>query len=530
MTLLRFLPVAAALLAALATPALADTLRRYTVVVGANDGGDDRPRLRYAVTDAGRVGDVLVELGGVAAEDEIRLSDPTADQLRQALSTLAARLADQRRRSTAGRVEVLFYYSGHADEKGLLLGEDRVSYRALRDHLDALPADVRIAVLDACASGAFTRLKGGRRRPPFAVDAAATMRGHAFLTSSSATEAAQESDRIGASYFTHYLVSGFRGAADLSGDGRVTLNEAYQFAFAETVGRTAGTAGGAQHPSYDINLTGAGDVVMTDVAQTTATLELGDDVAGRVYVRTDRQSLIVELNKAAGRAVTIGLEPGTYDLWLDRGPSAARSRVTLDDGDRRRLDRGHFAAAGREATRLRGDDRQTATGPADGGRYAVAGTTRLSMTLGGWGSRGTTIPGSGLDIVGGGHVARYLSERWAITGGLQGFGAEPATAFLGGFAVPIGVRWNPWRGAVAGQRLKPFVGGGLLPVLRTSGVGYGLGVQAQAGLDVHVTPRWSVGGRAGYNAFPFTDQSAPYDDFRGREFALDVSLFLGRGR
>ena len=44
-------------------------------------------------------------------------------------------------------------------------------------------------------------------------------------------EAAQESDRICASYFTHYLVSGFRGAADLSGDGKVTLNEAYQFAF-----------------------------------------------------------------------------------------------------------------------------------------------------------------------------------------------------------------------------------------------------------------------------------------------------------
>lgn len=523
MTLLRLVPLVVATLLA-AAPADADTLRRYTLVVGANFGGDDRPRLRYAVSDAERFGQVLTELGGVAPGNEVLLSDPSADDLLGALSRLGARLAAERRTAGAGgRIEVLFYYSGHADEKGLLLGEDRVSYRALRDRLDALPADVRIAVLDACASGAFTRLKGGRRRPPFAVDASATMRGHAFLTSSAATEAAQESDRIGASYFTHYLVSGFRGAADLSGDGRVTLNEAYQFAFAETVGRTAGTSGGAQHPSYDINLTGAGDVVMTDVAQTTATLELGDDVEGRVYVRTAGQALVVELSKPRGRTVALGLEPGIYDLWVDAGRSSRRTRVTLADGGRSRLDAAQFAVAVREPTRLRGDGAQNDSR----GRFAVDGTTRLSMTIGGWGSRGTTLGGTSLDIAGGGHVSHYLGERWAVTGGLQGFGAEQAQAFLGGFAVPLGVRWNPWRGAVASRRLKPFVGAGLLPVLRTSGVGYGLGTQLQTGVDVHLTPRWSVGGRAGYNAFPFTSESAPFDDFRGREFAIDVSVFLG---
>jgi uncharacterized caspase-like protein len=62
------------------------------------------------------------------------------------------------------------------------------------------------------------------------------MRGYAFLTSSSPDEVAQESDHIGASFFTHYLVSGLRGAADVTGEGKVTLNEAYQFAFNETLG------------------------------------------------------------------------------------------------------------------------------------------------------------------------------------------------------------------------------------------------------------------------------------------------------
>ena len=183
----------------------------------------------------------MVDLGGVDAGERDRpqaAEAPRAD--RRARSADAPR---HRRRSAdaPARTEIVVYYSGHADEKGLLLGDDRYSYRTLRDRLDQIPADVRIAVLDACSSGAFTRAKGGRARPPFLVDESSDMRGHAFLTSSAETEAAQESDRIRASYFTHFLVSGFRGAADTSGDGKVTLNEAYQFAFNETLGRTVDT-------------------------------------------------------------------------------------------------------------------------------------------------------------------------------------------------------------------------------------------------------------------------------------------------
>ena len=163
------------------------------------------------------------------------LRQPKLRELTEALDLLTRRVTrGPPRRPDAPKIVV--YYSGHADEKGLLLGDDRYSYRTLRDRLDQIPADVRIAVLDACSSGAFTRVKSGRPRPPFLVDESADMRGHAFLTSSAETEAAQESDRIRASYFTHFLVSGFRGAADSSGDGKVTLNEAYQFAFNETLG------------------------------------------------------------------------------------------------------------------------------------------------------------------------------------------------------------------------------------------------------------------------------------------------------
>src|SRR5204863_7883896 len=197
----------------------------------------DRPRLQYAIADAERFARVLVELGGVRPGDEVVLREPKLRDLTDALDALTRQMTEARRGldPAGGRTEVLFYYSGHADEKGLLFGDDRYSYRTLRDRLDVIPADVRIAVLDACSSGAFTRIKSGHPRPAFLVDESSDMRGHAFLTSSSENEAAQESDRIRASYFTHYLISGFRGAADTSGDGKVTLNEAYQFAFNETL-------------------------------------------------------------------------------------------------------------------------------------------------------------------------------------------------------------------------------------------------------------------------------------------------------
>jgi hypothetical protein len=513
-----------------ATAASAGPLQRYTLIVGANDGGPDRPRLQYAVTDAERFARVMSELGGVDSGNEVVLRDPPVVALVAALDALAARLAEARRRGApaGGRTELFFYYSGHADEKGLLLGEDRLSYRSLRDRLDAMQADVRIAVLDACASGAFTRLKGGKSRPPFLVDESAAMRGHAFLTSSAETEAAQESDRIRASYFTHYLVSGFRGAADMSGDGRVTLNEAYQFAFAETLGRTVESKGGAQHPSYDINLSGAGDVVITDVGQTTARLVLGEDLEGRFFIRNAAQALVVELYKPRGRVVEIGVEPGAYDVRVEREKSALQAKTTVADGARVVLGASQFGLASFEPTRRRGNG--------DLPRFSVAGKNRLTLTSGLWGENGDAarIGGRGFDVFGGGQVARYLREDLAFTVGFTGYGAGNQVDVMGGVAIPVGLQWNPRRGGLETQRFKPFLGGSVMPVTsadsntdrRTT-----VGAHVGAGFDFQVAQTFALGLEAGYNAVPgFDNPSGLHDNFHGLELTLRVGWLFGRGR
>ncbi len=326
-------------------------LRRFAVVAGANEGGN-RPPLRYAVLDASRFADVLKELGGVRAEDATVLAEPTVAGLETAVKALKPRV--EAARSSALRIEVVFYYSGHADDTGLLLGGNRYPYQVLRDQLGALNADVRIAVIDACASGGMTRLKGGATRPPFLVDASSNMRGHAFLTSSSAEESAQESDRIGGSFFTHFLVSGLRGAADTSGEGKVTLNEAYQYAFNETLGRTLKTKGGPQHPSYDIDLSGTGDVVITDLRETSSSLVLDESISGRCYVREQKAGIVIEVEKPAGRRIELGVGPGRYEVHCQDGQTARSSQFKTDPGASRVLTESDFSNAKLDPTLKRG--------------------------------------------------------------------------------------------------------------------------------------------------------------------------------
>ena len=327
-------------------------LRRFALIVGANDGGSDRVKLRFATSDAEAMARVVSEIGGIGAGDAFVLLDPSRAGLDRAFDEIEQELAAARHPWL--RVELIIYYSGHSDEQGLLLSGERYTYRQLRERIRRMPSDVNIAILDSCASGSFTRLKGGTRKPAFLVDESSKVKGYAFLTSSSEDEAAQESDRLGSSFFTHYLVSGLRGGADTNRDGRVTLNEAYQFAFSETVARTETTQAGAQHPAYDMHLVGSGDVVMTDLRATGAALVVDKDVDGRLFIRDGGGLLVVEISKPRGRQVVLGLGAARYDVTLQRGNQLYRASVALRQGKRTLLAAADFSSVEGEPTVARG--------------------------------------------------------------------------------------------------------------------------------------------------------------------------------
>lgn len=305
-------------------------LRRFAVIIGANDGGAGRNKLKYAVSDAKAFLKILEDLGGVEPEYSRLLIDPKKESLFWEFSRLASRVAAARAGNL--RAEAIIYYSGHSDERHILLGKEKISYKEFSDAINAIDADVRITILDSCASGAFIRIKGGKKKPPFLMDAAYDMKGYAIMTSSSSDEASQESDRLAGSFFTHFLIAGLRGAADMTGDGRVTLSEAYQFAFNETLSRTTGAMNGPQHPNYNIQMKGSGDVVMTDIRRGAARLSLPAAIEGRIFIHQANNTLAVELSKTKGRTLELGLDEGVYRLIILLGDQVRETRLTLPPG------------------------------------------------------------------------------------------------------------------------------------------------------------------------------------------------------
>ena len=306
-------------------------VERYALYIASNLGGEDRATLRYAGSDAEKLSATMIELGGVKKQNSFVLIDSTKAEIDGAFNNIAAIINNSK--TDAKRVEFLFYYSGHSDENALLLGEEAYDYSELKAKISSIPSDVHVVVLDSCFSGNFIRAKGGSRQKSFLVDDSSVVKGHAYLSSSSETESSQESDDIEASYFTQALITGLRGAADTSGDNRVSLNELYYYAFNETLKQTETSAIGTQHPSFDITLVGSGDLVLTDISTAEAVLVLPPESHGRFLVRNIEGKLAAEINKAEGTVTSLALPTGFYTVTLIGDKATAQAQVKLAKND-----------------------------------------------------------------------------------------------------------------------------------------------------------------------------------------------------
>ncbi len=290
----------------------ADTMR-YAVVVANNDGGGDREILRYAEDDARRMVRVLEDLGRFLPGQTRTLLGVGPEQALNAVGQLSDEIA-----AIPENIETLLlvYYSGHSDGHSLLMGSEKLGIFELKQALNRCDADVVLLILDACHAGAAIREKGGRSAPSFIhFGEKSKTKGRVILTSTSASEPSQESDEVGSSFFTHYLVSGMMGDADQSGDGRVTLTELYGYAYDRTVHRTMDTMPGVQHPGFSYDLKGEGSIVMTDLNTGQSGILLPYASAG-TYLLYDRKrkTVVAELQKTAGEERLVPLSPGAYTL------------------------------------------------------------------------------------------------------------------------------------------------------------------------------------------------------------------------
>ncbi len=306
---------------------------RLAIVASQNHGGSGTVPLRYADADAHKLREALVELGGFERQDVRFLPDVSRNQLLAALVTASRRAAALQR--DGGEVLLLVFYSGHADRDGLRLNGSQVTFEELDHLVEASGARVRLQLIDACHAGQATRLKGASPVPSFVVDVDPELasEGRVVITSSAADEVSQESDDLGGSYFTHFVVSGLRGAADHDGDLRVSLDELYRYLYQETLFHTAGTRAGPQHPSYEYDLRGQGAIVLSELGGPSAALLFPEGGGGRYWVFDRGSRAFVGEVASDAQPVRLAVAPGRY-LVQRRSPERLEAcEVLLSGGD-----------------------------------------------------------------------------------------------------------------------------------------------------------------------------------------------------
>ena len=353
---------------------------RLAVVAGHNRGLDNEQRLDFAEQDARRVHAVLTQLGGVEPRNATLVLGGGPAELLQAVGAMVGKAQAL---SGTGPVTLLLYVSAHADEEALHLSGQLLPLASLRDLLDRAPAHLRVSVVDGCRLPAKAGYKGGRPGPeiPVAVDRSTRVDGDVFIAAASPGELAQEWTELQGSLFTHHLLAGLRGAADFDRNGRVTLAEAYAYAYRATLARAAEAGLVPQRPSFDLRIAGCGDWVFTRVGQGGAEITLGDDLVGRFWVTDQRSDVLAEVEKRAGEPLSLSMAPGRYRVIRTGAEWVGAADVNLSLGGRRRLEGGDLVRVRAERALAKGGAALELRPWSLVGGWSVASASTTGMSL-----------------------------------------------------------------------------------------------------------------------------------------------------
>jgi uncharacterized caspase-like protein len=222
--------------------------RRLALIIG-NSVYQDKTlaRLKAPDADVGALYDVLKdsEVGGF--DDVKLLINVTSTTVRRAISEFCS----QKTRDDL----LLLYFTGHGvlDDRGRLylavkdtnrnyLRASAIPAGFIADEMDNSRSQRQLLVLDCCHSGAFARGTKGAIGASVGTAAAfeGTGYGRVVLTATDATQYAWEGDQIvgeaQTSLYTYYLIEGLQtGAADKNFDGKITVDELYDYVYEQIV-------------------------------------------------------------------------------------------------------------------------------------------------------------------------------------------------------------------------------------------------------------------------------------------------------
>jgi len=336
----RWRLVVATLVAGVAVGAArrADAVQRhYVIAIGNNEPGtgggqgedrEDRALLHYADDDAAAMASLGLERGAhtelltvLDAESRRRFPalapaalPPTLAQLRRVVAGLRQRFeADTRQ---GNEPVLLLFYSGHGVVKAnappaLAMLDGPLTRAVLYDEiLAALPARYVHLIVDACHAEAIVRPRDAQAEVTPARDAdlesyAArnTLRRFpnvgAIVATASAAEA-HEWDQLQRGVFSHQILSGLRGAADINRDGLIEYSELNAFiasANAQVVDPRARLAVIVRPPAVNPR---AAIADLSPMARQAAILTGVGPGFGRFHIEDERGNRLAEMLPEAG--------------------------------------------------------------------------------------------------------------------------------------------------------------------------------------------------------------------------------------
>ncbi len=174
--------------------------------------------------------------------DEVRI---LLNQISSAVIEAVDEFFDQRKPDDL----LILYFSGHGvrDELGSLylavkntirsrLRSTAIKSDYIREAMDQSRSKRQVLILDCCNSGAFPQ--GTKAATGLSIGTSSVFEagyGRVILTASDSTQFAWEGNKVigetDNSLFTHFLVQGLEGEADLDGDGRITVDELYDYTY-----------------------------------------------------------------------------------------------------------------------------------------------------------------------------------------------------------------------------------------------------------------------------------------------------------
>ena len=216
-----------------AQPTNVPELEVWALVIGVA-AYNHMPVLRYTDDDAYRMYAFLKSPeGGALDDDHIKIlidEEATASNIKRTMNEIFGK---------AGPNDlILLYFSGHG-LRGSFLPFDFDGYRnqLLHDEINSIlkrsRAKYKLCIADACHSGSLLAMRGAGAPSQVLADyyrkLAQTNSGTALIMSSKSDETSLESSGLRQGVFSHFLIRGLKGEADMDNDKYVSVKELYDY-------------------------------------------------------------------------------------------------------------------------------------------------------------------------------------------------------------------------------------------------------------------------------------------------------------